>query len=301
MTSPERHRVAANGLEHSVLEWAPSARTSAPLAPVAILLHGYMDAAGTWDLVAPLLAAAGLRVLAPDMRGYGEGARIARGGYYHFPDYVADLADIVDTIAPGQPLFVVGHSMGGTIATLYAGAFPERVAKLALLEGVGPPDHPPEASPDRMRRWIEDVRSVSARGADDAKSIGTLDDAFRRLAVNHTGVSADVLRSRLPHLVRELGPELDGRRVAWRFDPLHRTVSPTPFYARTLIAFAKRVTCPTLFVSGGPSGFHPPDEDERLAAFASLRRAEIDGAGHMLHWSAPDAVAKLLVDLWQAT
>lgn len=309
MTSPERHRVAANGLEHSVLEWAPSSPSaSLPSAssppsrsrgPVAVLVHGYMDAAGTWDLVAPSLAAAGLRVLAPDMRGYGEGARVAPGGYYHFPDYVADLADIVDGFAPNAPIFVVGHSMGGTIATLYAGAFPERAAKLALLEGVGPPDHPAEAAPDRMKRWIEDVRGLRARGlgdgGDDAKSIGTIDDAFRRLAMNHSGVAPEVLRSRLRHLVRDLG---DGR-VAWRFDSLHRTVSPTPFYARTLIAFAKRVTCPTLFVSGGARGFHPPDEDERLAAFASLRREEIDGAGHMMHWSTPDAVAKLLVEFWR--
>jgi pimeloyl-ACP methyl ester carboxylesterase len=283
--TPTEHRIAANGLEHRVLEW--EAR-GAPTA-TALLLHGYMDAAGTWDLVAPTLADAGMRVLAPDMRGYGDGARAPRGSYYHFADYVADLADIADAAAPGERFVLVGHSMGGTIATLYAGAFPERVAKLVLVEGVGPPDHPHDVAPDRMRRWITDVRAVRARG--DAKSVGTIEEAFRRLAMNHPGVDADVVRSRLVHLVRDLG---DGK-VAWRFDPLHRTTSPTLFLAKTFIEFAKRVACPTLFVGGGPNGFHPADEDARLAAFADATRVDITDAGHMVHWTKPDDLARVLV------
>lgn len=283
--------MTANDLEHRVLEWPATANE----AGVAVLVHGYMDAAGTWDLVAPTLARAGLRVFAPDMRGFGDGPRVPRGAYYHFADYVADLAGAIDVVAPGARVFLVGHSMGGTIAALYAGAFPERVAKLALVEGVGPPDHPPDVSPDRMRRWIEDVRGVRAHAGNDARSIGTLEDAFRRLAMNHSGVPMEVLRGRLPHLVRDLG---DGR-VAWRFDPLHKTISPTPFYARTFVAFAQRVTCPVLFVGGGPHGFHPPDEDERLAAFASLRRVDVPAAGHMVHWSAPDELARHLLEHWR--
>jgi len=285
--SPIRHRVGANGLDHSVLEWEPNGARAASTPAVAVLLHGYMDAAGTWDLVAPSLASLGMRVLAPDMRGFGDAPRVPRGAYYHFADYVADLADLVDAVAP-EPFFLVGHSMGGTIATLFGGAFPERVAKLALLEGLGPPDHPLEAAPDRMRRWIEDVRGARARP--DAKAIASLHEAFRRLAVNHPGVDAQVLRSRLVHLVRDVG---DGR-VAWRFDPLHRTVSPTPFHVRSFIAFAKRITCPTLYVGGGPKGFHPEDEDERLAAFAHLSRRELADAGHMMHWTQPDALSSLL-------
>jgi pimeloyl-ACP methyl ester carboxylesterase len=49
-----------------------------------------------------------------------------------------------------------------------------------------------------------------------------------------------------------------------------------------------------LFVSGGPLGFHPPDEEERLSAFARLERREIESAGHMMHWTRPDEVARLL-------
>lgn len=277
--------IHANGLDHHALVWPADGRARG----TAVLLHGYMDAAGTWDRVAPALAASGLRVVAPDVRGFGDGARAPLGSYYHFADYVFDLADLVIAIEPEDPVMIFGHSMGGTIATLFSGAFPERVSRLALLEGLGPPDSAFDDGPVRMRAWIDQVRRVRSQEG----RTSTLDraDARRRLGANHPNVPDDVLDSRLPHLVRDVGDD----RVVWRFDPLHRTTSPVPFFARLFVAFARKVTCPVLFVSGGPTGFHPPDEDERLAAFARLDRAEIAGAGHMMHWTSPDEVARALV------
>ena len=297
--SPASRAVPANGLEHRVLEWSPGAAAAAgsPVRTV-LLVHGFMDAGGTWDLVAPALAARGFRVLAPDMRGFGRGARVSDGAYYHFVDYVFDLADIADTLSPGEPLAVVGHSMGGTIATLFAGTFPERVARLAIIEGVGPPDNPFEVGPVRMRGWIEQVRSL--RGKRAAGPTLSSEDALRRLSANHPRVPPEVLVHRLPHLassVRAASSAGGGEdELAWNFDPLHRTTAPMPFFAKLFVEFAKKVTGPVLFVSGGAHGYHPPDEDERLAAFAQLTRAELPSAGHMVHWTEPEALSKLLLD-----
>lgn len=291
-------RVRANGLEHRVLQWTSGASASFSRSTV-VLVHGYLDAAGTWDRVAPAIAERGHRVLAPDMRGFGDGDRAPRGSYYHFSDYVADLAEIVDVLAPGERLALVGHSMGGTITTLYAGAFPENVVRLANLEGLGPPDNPWEVGPIRMRRWIEEVRAVRARAEPTPMR---REDASRRLRTNHPRVPSEVLDHRLPHLVREareVAPEAhveSGDDVVWRSDPLHRTTSPVPFFAKLFIEFAKRVTCPVLFVSGGETGFHVADEEERLAAFTRLERATLEGAGHMMHWTKPEALAALLLD-----
>ncbi len=287
-------RVKANGLEHHVVEWLPPVEARG--GGTALLIHGFMDAGNSWELIAPLLAAGGLRVLAPDMRGFAQGPRAPEGSYYHFPDYVADVADLVRLLVPGSaeesPLFVVGHSMGGTVSTLFTGAFPERVTKLALLEGLGPPDNPPEVAPDRMRRWIEQLRSTPR----EARSIGTIEDALRRLAGNHSRLDSAVLSGRIRHLVKELP---DGG-VAWAYDPLHRTTAPVPFFAKVFKSFASRVTCPVLCVSGGPSGFHPEDEDERIAAFPHAECAELPEAGHAMHWTEPDALAKLLLDFWSS-
>lgn len=277
--------VVANGLTQRVTEWSPAE----PRA-VVLLLHGFMDAGGTWDLVAPSLAEAGLRALAPDLRGFGDGPRLPAGSYYYFPDYVLDVADLVDALVPPEvPLAVVGHSMGGTVATLYAGAFPKRVARLVVAEGTGPPDGDHDHVPDRMRRWIDAVRASRSRGE---RSMASRPEALERLAGNHPRVPRDVLASRLGALARETA---EGR-LAWKADPLHGTPSPVPFFAESWKAFARRVECPVLFVSGGPLGWHPPDEAERVAAFSQLSRLDLPDAGHMMHWTHPAQLAAAIVD-----
>jgi pimeloyl-ACP methyl ester carboxylesterase len=279
------HAVPANGLTHNVLEWA----AADPAHGTALLLHGFMDAGGSWDLVAPRLASAGLRVLAPDLRGYGDGARLGAGGYYYFPDYVLDVADLVEALVPaGSPLTVVGHSMGGTVSTLYAGSVPSRVTRLVVVEGSGPPDSAHAHAPERMRRWLDEVRSARVRGE---RTFSSRQQALARLAANHPRVPEEVLATRLDVLLRELP---DGR-FSWKADPLHATHSPVPFFAESFKEFVRRVECPTLSVSGGPLGWHPPDEQERLACFRQLTRVDIDDAGHMMHWTHPERLADAIV------
>jgi pimeloyl-ACP methyl ester carboxylesterase len=184
--------------------------------------------------------------------------------------------------------------MGGTIATLYAGAFPERLSRLALLEGAGPPNNAHDVAPDRVGRWVRDVRAVRARGE---RTMASREEALGRLAANHPRVPEEVLRTRLGALARDLP---DGR-TTWKADPLHATSGPMPFFAESWAAFARRVTCPVLFVSGGPRGWHPPDEDARVKTFASLERAEILDAGHMMHWTRPAELSSLLMRFFGET
>lgn len=247
-----------------------------------------MDAGATWDLVAPTLASAGYHVVALDLRGYGDSEHVGRTGYYHFPDYILDVAEFLDATGAPDRISVVGHSMGGVVSTLFAGARPERVSSLVLVEGLGPPDSPPGIAADRMGDFLRTVQK--ARG--DEERPMTLDEAFSRLRRNHSTIDEAIVRSRLPHLLREI----DGTGTyMWKRDPLHRTRSPIPFSAQTFAEFARAVTAPVLWVDGGSSGYHPPDEDERLKEFKSVERVTLEGAGHMIHWTRPDELAELIV------
>ncbi|MFO0663583.1 MAG: alpha/beta hydrolase [Polyangiaceae bacterium] len=281
------------GLKLSAIEWLP-ALESASEAPYVLLVHGYMDAGATWDLLAPDLAAAGFHVVALDLRGYGDSEHIGRKGYYHFPDYVLDVAEFLDATGAPDRISVVGHSMGGVVSTLYAGARPERVASLVLVEGLGPPDSPPGVSPERMGEFLRTVQK--ARG--ETEKAMTLEEAFQRLRRNHSTIDEAIVRTRLPHLLRRVG---DGDAYMWKRDPLHRTRSPIPFSARTFGEFAQAITAPVLWVDGGASGYHPPDEEERLAQFRSLRRFSLEGAGHMIHWTRPNELGALVLDHLKAS
>lgn len=270
-------------------------RFGPPSDHLVLLLHGFMDAGGTWDLVARKLVAFGVHVIAPDQRGFGRSDRVGLRSAYHFPDYVADVDRLVaDTVAPGQRLSVVGHSMGGTVAALYAGTRPERVHRLVLMEGVGPPAMAPPLGVLRMRRWLDqEAKDVAANGESTmAPTRITLDgeeDALARLQFHHRRVPVEVLRTRIPHLAQR---DPDTATWSWCYDPRHRRTSPTRFDVATFCAFAAETRCPVRAVSGGPLGFHPDDEDERLAAFPGyVDRIEIPEAGHMMHWTQPAASA----------
>jgi pimeloyl-ACP methyl ester carboxylesterase len=255
-----------------------------------VLLHGFQDAASSWDEVAPALAKIGMRTFAPDLRGFGDGVRVSAGGYYHFADYVFDVGDIIDAVSPDDAIVLVGHSMGGTVASLYAGTFPERVALLALLEGLGPPETSDSLAPDRTRSWIEQVRKTRSR----RERAMSMEEAMRRLAAIHPKVPDWTIRRRAEQLTRA-DDAFEGARV-WKFDPLHRTTSPVAFGASRWKAHAARITAPTLVVSGGALGFHPEDEGERIAAIPKVRVKTLEGAGHMMHWTQPEALSAALCE-----
>ena len=84
---------------------------------------------------------------------------MSAGGYYHFPDYVFDLDCVIQALGV-RSFKLIGHSMGGTISLLYSGAFPERVKKLVLIEGVGPVGMNFADAPLRMEKWIGEIRQA---------------------------------------------------------------------------------------------------------------------------------------------
>ena len=270
----------ATGLGYHLLEWGTGDHT-------VVLIHGFLDNAWGWQPMVEAALTAGLHIVAPDMRGHGDSDWVGRGGYYHFVDYLADLHELIAAVGRAR-VSLVGHSMGGSIAAYYAGAFPERVHKLALLEGLGPPESK-EAMPARVATWLSAWKKVRERAP---RSYADVEEAAARLAQHDPLVSLEMAR-----FLAEKGttPALGGR-IRFKHDPLHATPGPYGFQLAVAEQFWRRVRCPTLIVAGAQSLMrHPPAEEQRrTVCFQHARRAVVEGAGHMMQRHQPNKLGELL-------
>lgn len=272
-------KIVANRLTHHLLEWGGGAR-------VVVLLHGFLEHAHVWSLVAPRLAAGGWHVYALDWRGHGQSDWVGAGGYYHFADYVADLAAVVRAL--GTRVALVAHSMGGNAALLYAGSAPQQVTGLVAIEGLGPGDADPADTPARYAQWCADLERVAAR----PRPTFTLAAAARRLRERYPRMGEEAIALLAAHGTRVVA----GDQRAWVFDPLHQTRSPQPFYIAQARPFWQRIACPVLYVEGDESPLRYP-EAELLDRLATLRAARvvIAGSAHHPHLEQPDQLAAALL------
>ena len=126
-----------------------------------ILIHGGRDHCRSRDAVA-LSLRAHFHVMAPDLRGHGD-FDWAKGSSYSLSDYVYDVTRLLRAASVHQTA-IVGHSVGGMIALMYAGAYPDHVSHLALLDGVTVvPGLPRKPIHQRIRIWSSDCFTEARR------------------------------------------------------------------------------------------------------------------------------------------
>lgn len=250
-----------------------------------VLLHGWMDVSASFQFLVDAMSPQ-WDVFAPDWRGYGE-TDWGQSDCYWFPDYLGDLDALLERIQPEQPVNLVGHSLGGNVATLYAGVRPGRVARLVNLEGFGMSATQPGQAPRRYERWLQELRDrPRLRGYPD----------FAALADRLQKNNARLTRERAEFLARHWGREVDGR-VELRGDPAHKIVNPILYRYEEARAIWKQVSAPVLWVDASESealkriGIGAEQYAERRAAISNLRHITISEAGHMLHHDQPEALA----------
>lgn len=283
----QSERIELSGLSHRLLSWSGPAQ-----GPVVLLLHGWLDQADSMRCLAKELATQGT-VLALDFRGHGHSEWLGSGGYYHFFDYLRDVAALLerDPRLAKAPIWLVGHSMGGAVANLVAGACPDKIRGLALLEGSGPPAQGAGAALRKSRQWLADLR----RFGQGPKYESSRDGMRQRIAALYPEFPSELVeRFTEAAVVQE-----PGKGWRWRYDPLHRCTNPSPFQQEIYVAFAGAYQGPVLQIHGGESPLARRDDPQvlaREAAFGGPRQVvEIPKARHMMHLTHPKRCAEVLL------
>ena len=275
--APIDRRVRANGLELHYLDWGGSARTP------AVALHGFALNCHSWDEVAPRLRSR-LHLLAFDQRGHGLSERAARVEDYTRENMVADLDFAVRALELARPV-VIGHSMGGMNAMVFAARHPEIVRALVLVD-VGP-----EVS-------VDGAREVGLFVAGPYE-LDSLDDWVEHTHRYYPWRSKARIRARLAVSLRET----PSGKLAKQYDERFRRGFGGVAEGRDELAdIARDLRCPTLLVHGASSPVLTLEMAERFAASAAcVELVSIPGAGHSVAGDKPEEFLKVVEAFLDAT
>ena len=260
-----------------------AARVWGPPDGVPVLaLHGWLDNAASFDALAPLLP--GVRLAALDLTGHGYSDHRPPGCHYHFVDFIPDVAAAADAL--GWPRFaLLGHSLGGGIASFVAAALPERVTRLAAIEGFGPPTSNPDDSPINLRKALAQMHTLPGKRLPVYPSLE---------AAIQTRCEASGLSWRAASILVERGVKPVGDGFGWRTDPRLRFVSPLYLAEAQILAYMARIQAPARLLCG-EAGYlvRRAYMQDRYARVAHLTVKIVPG-GHHPHLEDPESCARWL-------
>ena len=274
----------ASGLELHARDYA--AATGPARAPV-ICLHGLTRNARDFETLAPLLAAAGRRVLAVDVRGRGGSAWDPDPSRYVPATYAVDVLALMDALAIARAVFI-GTSMGGLIAMVVGALRPSAVIA-AVINDVGP-----ELAPEGLAR----IAGFAGKG----QPVQTWADAAayaeqtNRIAFPHYGPAQWQAFARRLFAERDSRPMLDyDPAIAKAFTPPVLPEGQTPPPAPDLWPLFKGLGAhPLLTVRGGISDLLSPGILGRMReAVPDMAVAEVPGVGHAPMLDEPEALAAI--------
>jgi len=210
---------------------------------------------------------------------------VGAGGTYHFTDYLVDIEGILTALGQ-RPRVLVGHSMGGTAASLFAGVRPAQMDALVVVEGLGPVGEP---LPDDIKRLRLHLDQMGDRP--DHPVFASIDEALDRMKKFNPGMDPTVGRG----LAERTLVEAEGG-WRWSWDPLHRVRFSTAFLQDRYLQVLTQIAVPTTLVVGESSWYQSEDLPAREAALPQLvNRITLTG-GHALHHDDPHALAKVITE-----
>ncbi|AIT81714.1 alpha/beta fold hydrolase [Novosphingobium pentaromativorans] len=272
LLGPTSNRFASQRLRLNYVDWGN------PDAPPLILQHGGRDHCRSWDWVAEELRHE-WHVICPDLRGHGD-SEWSPEGNYAMDGYVYDFAQLVHTLGY-EKVTIIAHSLGGNIATRFAGLYPEKVDKLVNIEGLGPTLEKRrmlmgDCSADRMRDWISKKRDAAGR---IPRKYNSLREAYERMKTENAFLTVEQAR----HLTVHGASRNEDGTWSWKFDNYLNVWPIVDLPGEHVVRLWEAITCPVLMLWGKDSFASSPALDGRMDHFSTASLIEYDNAGHWLH------------------
>jgi pimeloyl-ACP methyl ester carboxylesterase len=272
--APAERRIALPHLALAAQVWGDDA------APPLLALHGWLDNAGSFALLAPRLAPR-FKVIALDLPGHGHSDHLPPGAGYHYLDYVRTVLDAADALQLDR-YALLGHSMGAGIASLVAAATPQRIERLRLIEGLGPLG---DDGTQTLRRF----RDALTPHVVSRKPLRVLRDVEQAVSarVMASGLAAELAR---PIVTRGLIETDGGWR--WRSDPRLMQTSAVRQAESQIHAILRGIDAPTALLLADPATPYLPSAamQARADGVPDIVVSHMAG-GHHLHLEQPAAVA----------
>lgn len=262
---PQDKYLFVNGLRLHYLDWDEEGKQA------MLLLHGFTTLAHAWDMVAPAFGDS-YHVLAMDQRGHGD-SQWADDAAYTTEDHLVDIAGFVDALKLDK-FVLVGHSMGGRNAIMYTACFPQKVARLILIDSR--PDNDPKGS--------QALRQLLTAIPDEISSVDELAPELKRL---YPYLSPEMCLHLAHHGLRET----ENGKFRPKYDLRMRAQSARAGYGVSdLWLFFALIPCPTLIIRGTESPILSREAARRMCrANPRARLVQIEGASHMVPQENPAA------------
>ncbi|MGH7774052.1 MAG: alpha/beta fold hydrolase [Candidatus Binatia bacterium] len=277
---PKDYYFTNDGLTLHYAEWGD------PASETLVLVHGNRDQCRSWDFFVSSLFAQGnvnLHVVALDLRGHGDSDWLPPGRGYRHEDFLLDLTSLFQHLKKDS-IILAGHSLGGSMATLFAGLFPSKVRRLILVEATGPFSRRDEEAPRLLAQWLEGAASESER-----QSYPTLEDVAKAIQKGFPLIPDEAAR----HMARHCMKGTDSGYIS-KYDPRVRERSFSIFSEGQVRAFVGRIECPTLLVFGKQGEFINSPRASRVSLFKNRKVVEFEGTGHHVPHEKPEELAKIV-------
>ena len=240
--------------------------------------HGWLDNAGSFDLLAPLLP--GCEIVALDLAGHGQSGSRSPDSAYNLWQDVGDLLDVADELG-WQRCTLLGHSRGAGVSMLFAATFPDRVDKLVLLEGGLPLTAEASEAPAGLAQALLESRALRDKG-------GRVFTERKIAIAERAGGFSKVTTAAAERLARRSLREVPGG-FQWHADQRLKAQSELKLTAEHARAFARRITAPVLLLFAEKSPFvDRPLYREMPSWFANVEVDRIPG-GHHFHLEGSEA------------